>query len=62
MNPLLKLKICSICGTEFIGGPTAIYCPTCRADRIRQRDRERHQRKLNIHIHHLILLYETISF
>lgn len=46
MNPRLKSKTCVTCGAVFTGGPTATYCPDCRAERIRQRDRERHQRKL----------------
>jgi len=53
MNSRLKLKTCIICGAGFSGGSTAKYCPTCRADRIRQRDRERHQRKLAGRIRHI---------
>jgi len=52
-NYRLKPIICTTCGINFIGGPTAKYCPTCRADRIRQRDRERHQRKLTGRIRHI---------
>ncbi len=32
---------CKICGTVFSGGPRAAYCPDCRAEIMRQRDRER---------------------
>jgi hypothetical protein len=46
MNPRLKPKTCTTCSTIFTGGSTAKYCPSCRAERIRQHDRERHQRKL----------------
>ena len=46
MNSRLKPKTCTICQNEIIGGPMAKYCPACRAERIRQRDREKHQRKL----------------
>jgi len=45
VNPRLSLKTCSTCKTEFMGGTRAIFCPSCRAERIRQRDREKHQRK-----------------
>lgn len=38
MNPRLKSKTCTTCGAGFLGGPTATYCPDCRAERIRQRD------------------------
>lgn len=52
MNPRVTPKTCA-CGASFIGGPTAKYCPSCRAERTRQRDRERHQRKLAGKIRHL---------
>lgn len=41
----LSLKTCSTCKIEFMGGTRAIFCPSCRAERIRQRDREKHQRQ-----------------
>ena len=53
MNPRIKPKICATCSTTFPGGPTAIYCPTCRAERIRLHDRERNQRKLAGHLRHI---------
>jgi rubrerythrin len=53
MNLRLKPKTCATCGVGFIGGPTATYCPTCRAERIRQHDRERHQRKLAGQLRHI---------
>ncbi len=53
MNPRIKSKICTTCGIVFMGGPTATYCPSCRVERIRQRDRERHQRKLAGQIRHI---------
>ena len=46
-------KTCVTCGVSFMGGHTATYCPECRAERIRQHDRERHQRKLAGHIRNL---------
>ncbi len=48
----LTAKICA-CGVAFMGGPTAVYCPICRAERIRQRDHERYQRKLAGNIRHI---------
>jgi len=53
VNPRLKHKICIICSIEFLGGSLAKYCPSCRAERIRERDRERHQRKLAGQIRHI---------
>lgn len=38
MNPHLNTKTCG-CGVTFFGGSTAKYCPTCRAERIRQRNK-----------------------
>jgi hypothetical protein len=52
MNRRLKPKTCT-CGIEFLGGPTAKYCPNCRSERTRQHDRERHQRKLAGQIRHI---------
>lgn len=45
MNNRLKPKTCSTCGVGFLGGPTSVYCPECRAERIRQRDRSRTKRQ-----------------
>ena len=53
MNPRLTPKTCTTCGAGFPGGPTAKYCPTCRAERIHQHDRERHQRKLAGKLRHI---------
>lgn len=52
MNPRITPKTCT-CGVAFLGGPTAKYCLYCRAERIRQHDRERHQRKLAGRIRHI---------
>lgn len=41
VNPRLKPKTCATCKTDFLGGATATYCPSCRAERIRERDRRR---------------------
>lgn len=32
---VLRMRTCRTCGTEFIGGPRAWYCPSCRAERIK---------------------------
>lgn len=53
MNPRINPKTCTTCGTVFPGGPTAKYCPVCRAERIRENDRKRHQRKLAGQIRHI---------
>lgn len=53
MNPRLKPKTCDTCQIGFLGGSTAKYCPDCRAERIRQHDRERHQRKLAGQLRHI---------
>lgn len=38
---MMKNHNCKICGAVFMGGPRATYCPVCRAEIIRQRDRDR---------------------
>lgn len=32
----LRMRECRQCGTEFMGGPRAWYCPSCRAERRRE--------------------------
>ena len=32
-------KVCQICGKEFIGGATALYCPECRDDKKKQHNK-----------------------
>ena len=44
ISPRFSPKTCT-CGVTFLGGTTAKYCPACRAERTRQRDREKYQRK-----------------
>jgi len=34
----LYLRTCTTCRAEFLAGRTAKFCPSCRAERIRQRD------------------------
>lgn len=34
-----------MCGIVFLGGPSALYCPTCRVDRGKERDAEHRRRK-----------------
>lgn len=41
----LAKRTCRQCGTEFMGGPRAWYCPNCRAERTREADR-RHKQKI----------------
>lgn len=53
MNPKITPKSCATCGIGFLGGTTAKYCPHCRAERIRENDRRRHQRKLAGKIRHI---------
>lgn len=35
----LAKRICKQCGIEFMGGPRAWYCPACRYERQKERDR-----------------------
>ncbi len=44
MNSRISEKQCVTCGLMFYGGSTALYCSTCRAERIRKRDKDRHKR------------------
>ena len=53
MNARITPKICATCGTGFLGGAIAKYCPSCRAERIRENDRKRHKRKLAGQIRHI---------
>lgn len=38
---VLRTRTCRTCGAEFIGGPRAWYCPSCRAERIKEQRRHR---------------------
>ena len=38
---VIRDRTCTVCGAVFPGGPSAKYCSRCRADRKRERDRER---------------------
>ena len=40
----LKERSCKTCGKTFEGGPRALYCPKCRAERKRENDRKSKQR------------------
>ena len=40
-------RICRECGVTFSGGPRAWYCPTCRAERSRQHNKQHKMRKRN---------------
>ena len=37
---MITAKTCKQCNKSFQGGPRAWYCPACRAERVRERDRE----------------------
>ena len=41
----LGIRTCRQCGSEFLGGPRAWYCPTCREERKKRHDREFKERK-----------------
>ena len=41
----IYIRECIQCGAAFKGGPRAWYCPECRAERIKQADREAKKRK-----------------
>jgi len=38
-NSVVRTRVCTACGADFPGGPRAAFCPTCRAERKRQRER-----------------------
>lgn len=38
-------RTCRECGSTFLGGPRAWYCPACRIERIRKREKEYRERK-----------------
>ena len=40
-------RVCRACGITFSGGPRAWYCPSCRAERKRERERLHKQRGTN---------------
>lgn len=41
----LRMRVCRQCGIEFMGGPRAWYCPTCRIERQREQGRKCKQRQ-----------------
>lgn len=41
----LRMRVCRQCGIEFMGGPRAWYCPTCRIERQREQGRTCKQRQ-----------------
>ena len=41
----LHPRTCRTCGTSFLGGPRAWYCPDCREDRKREADRRSSERR-----------------
>ncbi|MEQ2868675.1 hypothetical protein AAAV92_07365 [Selenomonas noxia] len=38
-------KVCMICGAKYSGGPAALYCPTCRMERVKESNRKHRARK-----------------
>lgn len=42
---MLRKCKCRQCGVEFIGGPRAFYCSSCRIERQREQGREYNRRK-----------------
>lgn len=40
------IKKCVICGIEIIGQPLTKYCSKCRAEKIKENDREKYRRKV----------------
>lgn len=36
MKDNIQTRICKTCGTSFLGGPRAFYCPECRQKRIKE--------------------------
>lgn len=40
VNSVLRERVCRTCGSTFLGGPRAWYCPNCRAERARVANRE----------------------
>lgn len=45
MIKMLQNRICKACGIEFIGGPRAYYCKTCREERRKFASKEYKERK-----------------
>ena len=45
----MRKRICRNCGTEFIGGPRAWYCPECRSKR--KKEQVKHYRKHGFNRH-----------
>lgn len=38
-------QVCTICGIKYMGGPTALYCPTCRAEKSKEYSRRSKERQ-----------------
>ena len=41
----LMPQVCTICGAKYMGGPTALYCPLCRAEKRKEYDRRSKERQ-----------------
>ena len=41
----LMPQVCTICGIKYMGGPTAMYCPTCRAEKSKEYSRRSKERQ-----------------
>lgn len=38
-------QICTICGAKYMGGPSALYCPSCREEKRKEYERETRARQ-----------------
>ena len=41
----LMPQICTICGAKYMGGPSALYCPSCREEKRKEYDRRTKERQ-----------------
>ena len=41
----LMPQICTICGIKYMGGPSALYCPSCREEKRKEYDRRTKERQ-----------------
>lgn len=42
-DTVMRQRICAVCGQSFVGGPRALYCPSCRKTIYRERDKMYHK-------------------
>ena len=41
----LMPQICTMCGAKYMGGPSALYCPSCREEKRKEYDRRTKERQ-----------------